>query len=151
MSTFAAVCSGCYKKWTDPRYRTCNKCRTKGLARYQNRKQLDIRNDTDISENTVPSNPPPDFDPFQNSISPGYLAALRERGGPSISANPLPNFEPNISNDTRIHKNTFPSNPPPNFNQFQNSISLKPLVSLRDRGRPSSSGGTRASAPSSTN
>lgn len=119
MFTSAPVCTRCLAELTDSRYRTCNKCRTRAAC-HQIRQQPNIGNDTRIpgNENTVPSNPPPNFNPFQNSI------------GPRALVNPPPNFEPNIRNDTRIHENTFPSNPPPNFNPLLNFIKLKPLAPL---------------------
>src|SRR5213079_1171602 len=97
----ATVCTRCLGKRTDSRYRTCNKCMSRTRAHQQIQQQ---------PENTIPSNPPPNFNPLRNSTG------LR----PLAPANPPQTFEPNIP------ENTIPSNPPPDFNPLQNSINRIP-------------------------
>ena len=97
MSTPIPVCTSCLRKRTNPnpRYRTCDECRARARAhrRIQQQPVIRTRNNTHIPENAVPPNPPPNFNPFQNSIRLKRQTPLRGRGDPFTSANPPLNFK----------------------------------------------------------
>lgn len=91
MFSSATVCTRCLGEQIDSRYRTCNKCRTGARARHQIGQQPNIGNDTHISENenTVPSNPPPNFEPSIRNDT-----RIPED---TFYSNPPPNFNPRLN------------------------------------------------------